>query len=95
MNIASAVRHVQLVDEIKRGSDTIARPSYPAIAVAVVLALIGAAMVVYMGVIWCTARLAEKRHRFGIVSVPRRVAWTPAFISTILSRTIFVGIAIA
>jgi putative membrane protein len=49
MNIASAIRHVQLIDEIKRGSDTIARPSYPAIAVAVVLAAIGAAMVVYMG----------------------------------------------
>jgi putative membrane protein len=51
-NIASAIRHVHLIDEIKRGSDTIARPSYSAIAVAVVLALIGAAMVVYMGNRW-------------------------------------------
>jgi putative membrane protein len=52
MNIASAVRHVQLIGELKRGADTIARPSYAAIAVAVVLALIGAAMVIYMGVMW-------------------------------------------
>jgi putative membrane protein len=48
MNIASAVRHVQLIGELKRGSDTIARPSYAGIAVAIVLAIVGAAMVVYM-----------------------------------------------
>jgi putative membrane protein len=52
MTIVSAVRHVQVVDELKRGADTIARPSYAAIAVAVVLAVIGAAMVVYMFVMW-------------------------------------------
>ena len=52
MNVVSAVRHVQLIDELKRGADTIARPSYAAIAVAVVLAVIGAAMVVYMFVMW-------------------------------------------
>jgi len=54
MNIASAVRHVQLVEQLKRGSDTIARPSYGAIVIAVVLAAIGAAMVIYMGVMWKT-----------------------------------------
>jgi putative membrane protein len=51
-NITSAIRHVRVIDEIRRGADTIARPSYSAIAVAVVLALIGAAMVVYMGNRW-------------------------------------------
>ena len=52
MNVVSAVRHVQLVDALKRGADTIARPSYAAIAVAVMLAIIGAAMVAYMFVMW-------------------------------------------
>jgi putative membrane protein len=52
MNIASAIRHVQLVGELKHGSDTIARPSYPAIGLAIVLAIMGAAMVVYMSVMW-------------------------------------------
>jgi putative membrane protein len=52
MNIVSAIRHVRLIDQLRRGSDTIARPSYEAIAVAVVLALIGAAMVIYMIVMW-------------------------------------------
>ncbi len=48
MNIASAVRHVHLIELLKRGDDTIARPSYGAIAVAIILAMMGAAMVVYM-----------------------------------------------
>ena len=48
MTIASAIRHVQLVGELKRGDSTIARPSYAAIAVAIILAMVGAAMVVYM-----------------------------------------------
>jgi putative membrane protein len=52
MNVVSAVRHVHLIDQIKRGSEAIARPSYPAIAVAIVLAMVGAAMVVYMGTRW-------------------------------------------
>jgi len=52
MNIASAVRHVQFINDLKRGAESVARPSYAAIAVAVVLAIIGAAMVVSMFVIW-------------------------------------------
>jgi putative membrane protein len=52
MNVASAIRHMQLISELKRGSDTIARPSYPAIGLAIILAIMGAAMVVYMSVMW-------------------------------------------
>jgi len=52
INIASAVHHVQFVNGLKRGAESIARPSYGAIAVAVVLAIIGAAMVVSMFTIW-------------------------------------------
>ncbi len=48
MNIASAVRHVQLIDLLKRGDETFARPSYGAIVVAIILAMVGAAMVIYM-----------------------------------------------
>jgi putative membrane protein len=48
MNLVSAARHIQLVNELKRGAETIARPSYAAIAVAIILALVGGAMVIYM-----------------------------------------------
>ena len=51
VNIASMVRHVRLVRELKRGADTFAQPSYEAIALSVVFAIIGAAMVVYMCVV--------------------------------------------
>src|ERR1700675_981085 len=51
IDIASAVRHVKFINDVKRGADSIARPSYAAIAVAVVLAIIGAAMMVYMLVV--------------------------------------------
>jgi len=51
VNIASMVRHVRLVRELKRGTDTFAQPSYEAIALSVVFAIIGAAMVVYMCVV--------------------------------------------
>jgi putative membrane protein len=52
MNVASAIRHVQIIGELKRGAETIARPSYAAIGLAIVLAIMGAAMVVYMSVMW-------------------------------------------
>lgn len=47
-HVVSALRHLRLIDELKRGSDTIARPSYAAIAIAVILATLGAAMVIDM-----------------------------------------------
>ena len=52
VNIASAIRHVTVIEELKRGTDTIARPSQSAIAVAVILAILGAAMVIYMFAMW-------------------------------------------
>lgn len=52
MNIASAVSHVQIINDLRRGAERIARPSYAAIALAVVLAIIGAGMVVSMFIIW-------------------------------------------
>jgi putative membrane protein len=51
IDIASAIRHLKLIDQLRRGVDT-ARPSYTAIAVALVLAIIGAAMVIYMFAMW-------------------------------------------
>ena len=47
-DVVSTVRHIQVVAKLKRGDSTIARPSYPAIAVALILAVLGAAIVVYM-----------------------------------------------
>jgi putative membrane protein len=52
MNLISAARHIQLIAALKRGADTIARPSYAAIGVAVILAIVGGAMVIYMVVMW-------------------------------------------
>ncbi|HLI80061.1 MAG TPA: DUF202 domain-containing protein [Candidatus Binataceae bacterium] len=50
-NVASTLRHVQVIAELKRGDSTIARPSYGAIAVALILAVLGAVIVVYMSFI--------------------------------------------
>jgi len=52
INITSAIRHVTVIDELRRGADTIARPSRSAIVVAVLLAILGAAMVIYMFAMW-------------------------------------------
>lgn len=52
VNVVSAVRHFQLVKELERGAENFGRPSYAAMAVAIVLALVGASMVVSMFVIW-------------------------------------------
>jgi putative membrane protein len=51
MNVVSAVRHVRFINDLKGGGESIARPSYAAIAVAVVLAIVGTAMVAYMLVV--------------------------------------------
>jgi putative membrane protein len=47
-NVASTLRHLQVIAGLKRGDSRIARPSYPGIAVALILAVLGAAIVVYM-----------------------------------------------
>jgi putative membrane protein len=51
VNLASIVRHLRLIADLKRGADTFARPSREAIGVATVLAVVGAAMVIYMCVL--------------------------------------------
>jgi putative membrane protein len=52
IDVASAIRHVKVVEGFRTGADTVARPSYTAIAVAVAMAIIGVAMVIYMFVMW-------------------------------------------
>ena len=47
-NVVSTFRHLQVIAELKRGDSAIARPSYPGIAVALILAALGAVIVVYM-----------------------------------------------
>lgn len=51
-NIGSAIRHIQVIERLRTGADTIVRPSYTAIAVAFILGLIGIAMAVYLLVMW-------------------------------------------
>ena len=48
VNIVSAQRHVRLVRELNRGGSDFNRPSSLAIGVAVILALFGAAMAIYL-----------------------------------------------
>ena len=48
VNIVSARRHVRLVRELNRGGSDFNRPSSLAIGVAVILALFGAAMAIYL-----------------------------------------------
>ena len=48
INVSASIRHVHVIDELRRGSDTLARPSYSAIIVAIVLAIIGAVMSFYL-----------------------------------------------
>jgi len=51
-NIIATIHHVRLVGALKRGAESFAGPSYEAVAIAVVLAIVGAAMVVYLGVVY-------------------------------------------
>jgi putative membrane protein len=48
VNIASAHRHVRLVQELNHGGSGYRRPSSLAIAVAAILAAIGLAMAIYL-----------------------------------------------
>lgn len=48
VNIASAWSHMRLVQELKRGGPRFDQPSYLAIAVAVILAVLGLAMAIYL-----------------------------------------------
>jgi uncharacterized membrane protein len=48
MNLVSATRHVKLVRGLNRGDEVVGRPSYTAVAVAVVLAAVGIGMVAFL-----------------------------------------------
>jgi putative membrane protein len=48
VNLLCAWSHIRLTQDLKRGLDTFARPSWPAVAVAVTLSLIGIAMAAYL-----------------------------------------------
>ncbi|SRR5579871_1606684 len=48
VNVVCALSHVRLTQDLKRGLSTFARPSWPAVAVAVTLSVIGVAMAAYL-----------------------------------------------
>ena len=48
MNLAAVARHLEVIHRINRGESIVARPSLIAIAVGIVLGLVGLAMVVFL-----------------------------------------------
>ena len=48
VNLASARRHVRLMRELREGGSSVQRPSALAISIAVILALLGVAMAIYL-----------------------------------------------
>jgi putative membrane protein len=48
MVLTSAFRHVQIIARLNRGEDVVGRPSYIAVAVALILAMVGLAMVAFL-----------------------------------------------
>ncbi len=48
MNVAAAFRHVQIINRLNRGAEVVGQPSYTAVAVALILALLGIAMVAFL-----------------------------------------------
>lgn len=48
MNLVSAARHVQVIRGLNRGDHVVGKPSYTAVGIAVLLALVGAAMVIFL-----------------------------------------------
>jgi putative membrane protein len=48
LNASAAVRHVQLVNSMKRGDQFVGSPSMVGVAVATLLALVGIAMVIFL-----------------------------------------------
>jgi putative membrane protein len=51
MNVVSAARHVQVIRALNRGDHAVGKPSYTAVGVAVLLALVGTAMVIFLIVV--------------------------------------------
>ncbi|HYR80284.1 MAG TPA: DUF202 domain-containing protein [Candidatus Dormibacteraeota bacterium] len=48
VSLTSALRHIRIISGLNRGDDVIGRPSYTAVAVALMLALVGLAMVAFL-----------------------------------------------
>jgi putative membrane protein len=48
VNLTSALRHTRIITGLNRGDDVIGRPSYTAVAVALMLAIVGLAMAVFL-----------------------------------------------
>ena len=48
MILTSAFRHVQIIARLNRGENVVGRPSYTAVAVALILAMVGLAMVAFL-----------------------------------------------
>ena len=48
VNLTSALRHTRIIRGLNRGDDVIGRPSYTAVAVALMLAIVGVAMVAFL-----------------------------------------------
>ena len=48
VSLTSALRHVRIIAGLNRGEDVVGRPSYTAVAVALMLAVVGLAMVAFL-----------------------------------------------
>jgi inner membrane protein YidH len=48
VNLTSALRHTRIISGLNRGDEVIGRPSYTAVAVALMLAMVGLAMVAFL-----------------------------------------------
>jgi len=48
ISLTSALRHIQIVTRLNRGDEVVGRPSYTAVAVALMLAMVGVAMVAFL-----------------------------------------------
>ncbi len=48
VTLTSALRHIRIINGLNRGDDVVGRPSYTAVTLAVILALVGLAMVAFL-----------------------------------------------
>src|SRR5260370_26627217 len=67
-NLTSALRHVRIIAGLNRGEDVVGRPSYTAIAVALMLAAVGLAMVALPSTVERASPLAVLIRSLSVVS---------------------------
>src|SRR5690349_23057307 len=48
INLASSIQHVRLIGRLNRNEDVVGKPSYTAVALALILAILGFAMVIFL-----------------------------------------------